>query len=119
MEKPPVLPPLQKPVNTRLAYTLNLIVPGGGQLLQGQIILGIILAFAFMIDFSVMLVLFLKGFVRYLELVSNGRILQGDNLEQIGSAFHVTTLLTLLGIGLVIHIISFIAMSRKEASAKG
>ena len=114
MEKPPVIAEPKESRNMRWAWTLNLLVPGAGQLLVGQIVLGSILCALFIADFTVMVGVFLSDFARFLKLVTSGQILQGDTIEQAGNAYHVTWLLILLGIGMVIYVISFVSLARKE-----
>ncbi len=118
MEKPPVITEPTRQRNYRFAWTLNLLIPGTGQLMMGQIVLGTVLCLLFVVDFVALMGIFLKDFSTFLQLVTGGKILEGDTIEQASKAYHVTWMLTLLGIGLVIYIISFVTLVREEQKSR-
>lgn len=55
-----------------------------------------------------MLVLFVRAYSQYLQLATNGDILESGNLETMARAFHVGPLATLSVIGTLIYIVSAI-----------
>lgn len=100
--------PTSRPRTLRAAMTLNLFVPGAGQIYLGQRISGSLYASGFCVCLVAMLVLFVRAYSQYMQLATNGDILESGNLEAIGQAFHVGPLATLSAIGTLIYIVSAI-----------
>ncbi|NQU11710.1 hypothetical protein HQ590_13025 [bacterium] len=103
-------PPAPPPKSLRFALTLNLFLPGAGQLYLGQTILGTLLAAGFLGCFAVMLGLFLRGYKHYLDLSTGGQVLEGDNLEQLAQSFHVPWLVGLLIVAIGIYLTSVVSL---------
>lgn len=95
----------------RVATALNVFLPGAGLFHLGHRVVGGCLAGAFLGCFVTMLTLFLAGYYRYLSIAMSENLLEGDNLEQAGAAFHQGWLLSLAGIGMVLYLISTILYS--------
>lgn len=93
---------------------LNFVCPGAGQLVSGQIVLGLLLLVTFLADFFGMMALFLVDLARYLKLATSGHILEGDTLENLGQVYHYKALFALLALGLVIYVISFALLAKSE-----
>jgi TM2 domain-containing membrane protein YozV len=100
--------PIPRPRTLRFAMTLNLFVPGAGQFYLGQRISGSLYAAGFCACLVAMLVLLVHAYSQYLQLATNGDILESGNLETIGRAFQVGPLVTLSVIGTLIYIVSAI-----------
>jgi len=100
--------PTPRPRTLRFAMTLNLFVPGAGQFYLGQRISGSLYAGGFCACLVAMLVLFVRAYSQYLQLATNGDILESGNLEAMARAFHVGPLATLSVIGTLIYIVSAI-----------
>jgi len=92
--------------NFRLAATLNLFLPGIGLFYLGQRLAGALLAGAFLTCLGASLVIFLTGYVNYLNLALSGQILEGDRLERVSGVFHPRWLVGLLVAGVVIYAVS-------------
>ncbi len=116
---PPVIPsipevrpappaPTPRPRTLRFAMTLNLFVPGTGQIYLGQRTSGSLYAGGFCVCLVAMLALFVRAYSQYLQLATNGDILESGNLEAMARAFHVGPLATLSVIGTLIYIASAI-----------
>jgi hypothetical protein len=103
---PPASTP--RPRTLRFAMTLNLFVPGTGQIYLGQRTSGCLYAGGFCVCLVAMLVLFVRAYSQYLQLATNGDILESGNLEAMARAFHVGPLATLSVIGTLIYIVSAI-----------
>jgi hypothetical protein len=88
--------------------TLNLFVPGAGQFYLGQRISGSLYAGGFCACLVAMLVLFVRAYSQYMQLATNGDILESGNLEAMARAFQVGPLATLSVIGTLIYIASAI-----------
>ena len=114
MDAPPIL---SKKKNLRFAATLNLLVPGAGQVYLGQFVFGSVLVVGFVTCFVGTLVIFIRGYTRYIQLVTAGDIFSEGALEQLGAIFHIRWLLGLLAISLVIFGVSMasVAMASKNA----
>ncbi len=100
--------PTPRPRTLRFAMTLNLFVPGAGQFYLGQRISGSLYAGGFCACLVAMLVLFARAYSQYMQLATNGDILESGNLETMARAFHVGPLATLSAIGTLIYIVSAI-----------
>lgn len=79
-------------------------------------VLGAVFAAIFIACFVTMLTLFLRAYTKYLQLSTNGNILEGDNLEQLAHAFPTALLIGVLVISLVIYVASMVGLglSRKR-----
>lgn len=104
-------PPPRKPRSLRFAVTLNFIVPGTGQFYLGQRVFGGLLAAVFLACFAAMMVIFLRGYVQYLGLVSGGDVLAPGVLEQLVTVFHVRWLVGLLVASLVVFAVSMVGLA--------
>jgi hypothetical protein len=93
-------PPIPRPKSLRFALTLNLFLPGAGQLYLGRRLRGAVFAVAFLGCFVTMAAIFLRGYGEYLRLSTGGDVLAGDNLEQLAGAFPTPLLLALLIVGI-------------------
>ena len=114
--KPPLLNP---PRNLRHALTLNLFLPGSGQLYLGQTLLGIVFGVSFAGCFVAVLALFIHGYRHYLQLTTDGDILGGNNLEQLARDFPVVWFMVLLVLAILIHIASLVCISFSPKSRGG
>ncbi len=97
-----------RPRTLRFAMTLNLFVPGAGQFYLGQRTSGLLYAGGFCACLVAMLVLFVRAYSQYLQLATNGDILESGNLETIASVFHAGPLVGLSVIGTLIYLVSAI-----------
>ncbi len=100
--------PTPRPRTLRFAMTLNLFVPGAGQFYLGQRLSGSLYAGGFCACLVATLVLFVRAYSQYLQLATNGDILESGNLEAMARAFHVGPLATLSVIGTLIYVVSAI-----------
>jgi TM2 domain-containing membrane protein YozV len=98
--------PRQKKMRTAMA--LNLLLPGAGQFYFGQRIAGSAYAIGFIACFVAMLVLFAHAYSAYLQLSTNGDIMESGNLEQLTQVFHAGMLGWISFIGTAIYIASTI-----------
>ena len=114
MEKPP---PIASPKSLRVATLLNLMLPGAGQFYFGQRRQGCILAGLFLLCFVGGLGLFLIGFAEYFKVTTGGKILEGDNLEQLGDVFHVRWLVGFMAGGVLVYAWSVIGLYVDRRSA--
>ena len=103
--------PTPRPRTLRFAMTLNLLLPGAGQFYLGQRISGSLYASGFCACLVAMLVLFVRAYSQYLQLATNGDILESGNLETMARAFQVGPLATLSVIGTLIYIASAIHLA--------
>ncbi len=94
----------------RFAFTLNLLLPGTGQLYSGQSALGVLYLTGFGLTFVTILTLFLRAYAKYLELTTDGGILEGDHLEQLSRAFPATWLIGLSVLGIAIYVASLVTL---------
>ena len=101
--------PRQKKMRTAMA--LNLLLPGAGQFYFGQRIAGSVYAIGFMACFVVMLVLFAHAYSAYLQLSTNGDIMDTGNLEQLSQVFHTSALAWISFVGTVIYVASAIHLA--------
>lgn len=101
--KPSSAPPSR---NFRLAATLNLFLPGLGLIYLGERLAGALLAGAFLACLAASLIIFLTGYVNYLNLALSGQILEGDRLERVSNVFHPRWLIGLLAVGVIIYVAS-------------
>jgi hypothetical protein len=104
--KPPLLPPPPPPKSLRHAFTLNLFLPGTGQMYLGQTALGIAFCAGFSLCFLVILAIFFLGYRQYIQIATNGDIFDPDKIERIARAFHIGWLVVWLVIGVAIHVAS-------------
>jgi TM2 domain-containing membrane protein YozV len=100
--------PTPRPRTLRFAMTLNLFVPGAGQFYLGQRISGSFYAAGFCACLVAMLVLFVRAYSQYLQLATNGDVLESGNLETMARTFQAGPLATLSAIGTLIYIVSAI-----------
>ena len=91
--------------------TLNLLLPGAGQFYLGQRISGSLYAGGFCACLVAMLVVFVRAYSQYLQLATNGDILESGNLETMARAFRVGPLVGLSVIGTLIYIASAIHLA--------
>lgn len=105
----------------RFAFTLNLLLPGTGQLYLGQTVLGVIYMVGFVSIFVTMLTLFLRAYTRYLELSTSGDILGSDHLEELSHAFPVGWLigLSVVAIGIYVASLASLRWLNSKASYEG
>ena len=108
-------PPAAK--SRRFALTLNLFLPGTGQWYLGQTVLGAIYAAGFLACFLGMLVLFLRGYQRYLDLSTSGQLLENVDLDELARSFHTPWLFALLLAALAIYVASLLTL-RRPADAR-
>jgi hypothetical protein len=113
---PPLLaaPSGPRPRSRLFAQTLNLFLPGAGQIYLGQFVAGSIYALTFLGCFVAMLLIFFRGYADYLRLSTGGDILEGDKLEQLTHAFPTGTLVGLLIVAIVIYFASAMHLSRSH-----
>lgn len=104
------LPPIPQPRSLRFAATLNLIVPGTGQFYLGQKLVGCLMAIVFIACLVSMLIIFFVGYGEYLSVAQGGDILQGQQLEKLGSVFHTRWQIGLLITAIVIYIGSLVGL---------
>ena len=102
--------PAPRPKSLRFAFTLNLLLPGLGQFYLGQPVLGVVFAGGFLGCFVTALTIFLRAYQRYLDLSTNGDILAGDNLEQLGRAFPTGWLIALVIIAIIIYLTAAVSL---------
>jgi len=102
--------PASRPKSLRFAFTLNLLLPGLGQFYLGQPVRGTVFAGGFLVCFVTALTIVLRAYQRYLDLSTNGDILAGDNLEQLGRAFPTGWLIALLILAIVIYLAAAISL---------
>jgi len=107
-------PPLPQQQSLRLASALNVFLPGAGLICLGRRTLGAVLAGAFLGCFLAVVTLFLIGYARYLSLVTDDGLLQGNKLEEVGSIFHPTWLAGLALAGGIIYLCSSILFARAK-----
>jgi hypothetical protein len=112
----PIAPP--QPKNLRFALTLNLLLPGAGQIYLGQPIWGSVLAVGFLGCFATMLTLFLRAYLRYQEIATSGNILEGDNLEQLTRVFPTGWLIGLLVLSIAIYFAATLGLVFARRTAK-
>jgi TM2 domain-containing membrane protein YozV len=94
----------------RFAFTLNLLLPGTGQLYSGQTTLGVLYLTGFGLTYVTILTLFLRAYAKYLELSTDGGILEADHLEQLSRAFPVGWLISLSVLGIAIYVASLVSL---------
>jgi hypothetical protein len=116
MDAPPIL---SKKKNLRFAATLNLLVPGAGQIYLGQYLFGFLLATVFLICFVGTFVIFIRGYIQYLQSATGGDILSSGALDQLGAIFHIRWLLALLAIAIVIFGVSMASLAVTSRNANG
>lgn len=108
---PPPLPPGK---NLKRAAALNLFLPGAGLIYLGRYRAGGVLAGAFLACFGTLMVMFLIGYARYLQLALSDDLLKDGRLEQLGEVFPRAWFAGLAATGLVIYIISSVLMVRMK-----
>jgi hypothetical protein len=114
---PPVIPPAStgpRPRSRRVAGTLNLFVPGTGQIYLGRPLMGSLFALAFLACFSTAVVIFVRAYVGYLRIATSGDIFDPGNLERLSNAFPVGALIGLSVASIVIYIASAVHLSRSH-----
>ncbi len=100
----------------KVAMFLNLIVPGAGQIYLGQRLAGAVYALTFLASFVALLIIFVRGYLNYLNLSTGGDILDSGNLEQAAHAFPAGIISALSALGIIIYLASTIhlAVSRSR-----
>lgn len=114
---PPPLPGVETSVqgkHLKFAAALNWFLPGAGLFYLGRKVTGAVLAGTFLLSFLSVLVVFLVGYARYLSLAMSDDLLQGDKLEQAGTAFHQPWLIALAIVGGVIYLVSSILFAQAK-----
>ena len=101
-------PSAPKPRTLRFALTLNLLLPGAGQLYLGQPLLAAAYALPFLATVVTTLAIFLRAYTHYLNLATTGDLLESGNLETLTHTFHPGLLATLTAISTAIFIASTI-----------
>ena len=101
-----MITPGRRPKSLRLAVLATLVLPGAGQFYLGQVKLGIVFAASFLTCFIGMLAIFVRGYLRYLDVSSGGDILGADQLEQIARSFHIPALISLSSLSVVIFVVA-------------
>jgi hypothetical protein len=109
MDKPPLLP---RPKSLRFAFTLNLMLPGAGQLYLGQVRLGAAYLVGFLACFMTMLLIFFRFYQHYIQLATDGSLLDGGRLEQLTDSIPTKLLLTVLILASGICIASLVSLGR-------
>jgi hypothetical protein len=89
---------------------LNVLLPGAGQCYLGQKRLGGWLLVGFLLPFFAALAVFLLALDRYFALVASGNILEGNQLESLGAAFHVPWLILLTALAVTDFLMSMILL---------
>jgi len=105
-------PPLPAQKSLRWISALNVFLPGSGLIFLGRWRTGLILAAAFLLCFSSLLVIFLIGYARYLQIALGDDILKDGQLEQVATIFPRAWMVGLAVAGLVIHGISSILFAK-------
>jgi hypothetical protein len=106
---PDTLPqPTARPRTLRFALTLNLLLPGAGQLYLGQPRLAAAYALPFLATFVATLAIFLRAYAHYLTLATTGDLLEPGSLETLAHTFPAGLLTTLTIISTAIYIASTI-----------
>lgn len=111
MQPPPIIPQERR---RRFAVTLNLFLPGAGQIYLGRRVLGAVFLLLFAACFLALAALFLVGAAHYFDLTTNGNILEGDRLEQLSTVYHPRWLIGLSLAGAVVWITSLIELGRND-----
>jgi hypothetical protein len=111
----PLSPSAPRPRTMRVAMFLNLMVPGAGQFYLGQRLAGAAYALAFLASFAALLIIFVHGYFKYLNLATSGDILDSGNLEQIAHAFPAGIIAALSAIGILIYLTSTIHLAVSRA----
>jgi hypothetical protein len=113
-------PPLPAAKSLKRAAALNFFLPGAGLIYLGRHRAGGILAGAFLACFGTLMVMFLIGYARYLQLALSDDLLKDGKLEQLGEIFPRGWFAGLAAAGLVIYVISSVMMVRtKRAIVRG
>ena len=107
-----------RPKSLRLAITLNLLLPGAGQIYLGQMTPGLGYAGGFLMAFTAMLTLFLRAYANYLQLSTSGDLLAGDNLEQLARSFPVRWLIGLLILAVVVYLAALLGLGASWKRAR-
>jgi TM2 domain-containing membrane protein YozV len=100
--------PTSRPKTMRFAMALNLFLPGAGQFYLGQRMAGSAYAIAFLACLATMLALFARAYSTYLQLSTNGDIMDAGNLEQLAKVFNAGALGWISFIGTAIYVASTI-----------
>jgi H+/Cl- antiporter ClcA len=101
----------EPPKTRRTALWMNLMIPGVGQFFLGQRLLGVMFAVLSILCMLVFLGLFLFGMAQYYSLAVDGRLLEGDQLEQIRDALHLPWLIISFAGLLFLYLLSIIALA--------
>ncbi len=110
----PPQPTTPRPKTLRFALTLNLLIPGAGQLYLGQPLLAAAYGLPFLAIFVATLAIFLRAYTHYLTLATTGDLLEPGNLETLTHAFPAALLTTLTAISTAIYIASTIHLILKR-----
>lgn len=114
---PPPLPGPSDPNKLRLATAANIFLPGAGLIVLGRRRSGLLLAGSFLVCFLGVVMLFLAGYVNYLNTALGDDLLKEGALEGIGDGFHRGWLLTFASFGGAIYIIATVLFSRAKRKA--
>jgi hypothetical protein len=98
----------------RFALTLNLLLPGAGQLYLGQPLLAAAYAIPFLATVAAALAIFLRAYTHYLNLATTGDLLETGNLETLTHAFPAGLLATLTLLSTAIFLASTIHLILKR-----
>ncbi|HXJ61225.1 MAG TPA: hypothetical protein VNU68_31660 [Verrucomicrobiae bacterium] len=93
---------------------MNFLLPGSGLFWLGYRMLGACLSGAFLSCFLAIMTIFLIGYGRYLSIALSENLMEGNNLEQAGAAFHTNWLVGIAAVGLLLYAISAILFSRAK-----
>ena len=108
-QAPPLPVPRRRTI--RFAMALNLLLPGAGQFYLGQPIIGSVYAIGFVACFSIILLKFFRAYFDYLQLSTNGDVLEPGKLEQLSHAFPAGTFAALTIVSVVIYLASSIHLA--------
>ncbi|HVR36900.1 MAG TPA: hypothetical protein VMS21_13715 [Methylomirabilota bacterium] len=90
---------------------MNLMIPGVGQFFLGHRLLGVMFAVLSILCMLVFLGLFLYGMAQYYSLAADGRLLEGNQLEQIRDALHLRWLILSFAGLLFLYLLSIVALA--------
>ncbi len=93
---------------------MNVILPGAGLFYLGQRRAGGIIAGLFLVCFAAALGIFLVGYVNYLSVALDPRILEGNKLEELGAGFNQRWLVGLALVGAILYLVSTVLFMRAK-----
>lgn len=109
---PPALPPDAKEALRRKAAAANVFLPGAGLFLLGHRRLGAGIAAVFLVAFLAVIGVFVAGYANYLKVALDPDVLRGDQLEHVGSGFHLPWILSLAALGVAVYVFGTLAFLR-------